>query len=190
MKKTFLFLAFVLVAGVAVCQNVIGKTIYYNDSTKYRPWHGYGYDDKSYSLKNTYSTFFLEGQFMTSRTDAACGATFAIVPERIGGYLTGTFNNYASWWSFGPVVRVTDYSLATDLQLYAGLVLSDVPSPYVNNVGGEVGIRIASSKDWALGNWSLCSFLAGLKFINNSVFFAFGASVPLSLVVSPFVIFF
>lgn len=188
MKRILILLAFSIIAGCAMSQNVIGKTIYYNDSTQYRPWHGYGYDNTHYDFDDIFNTVFLEPSIMFSRDDLAFGFNLAVVPGQWGGYVKGAYSHYADWWSFGPAYRLSNRHQDYDLQLYGGLMIGH--TPYPNNVGGEIGLRISGDRTFCNSWYSLWSGSIGFSVINQDIFLTIGMSLPISFLCTPIVFLF
>lgn len=183
MKKIFWSLILLCISSWAIGQNVIGSPRYYSDSSQYKPWHGYGYEKTHRSFENS---LFIESQVLCGSYDVACGANIAWVPENVGFYGSFMTGINADWWSFGPVVRLSDKDSYTDVQLYGGITLADFYSGLYP--GGEIGIRVSKTED--SGILSLCGASIGMRYVGGSSFLTLGISLPLIIFFIPTTIFF
>lgn len=155
--------------------NVLGAPVYYDangnvvggkrqSTTYHRPRHHY-----LNNLNDIYCSYFLEGEMLVGHSDIAGGFNAALLPKRVGGYMSlmGSASNL--YVSAGPALRLTGYSSPIDLQLYGGLMLAD------DDLGGEVGLRFASPRN----RYEFCFFSTSLGYarVNGSDFFTVGLSV-------------
>lgn len=181
MKRILMILCLVMFGGMAMAQNVIGKPIYYSDSTQYRPGHGMDYDNPpmmfdSHNSKRYYktcNTFFLESSMMFGAYDAAMGVNFSVVPAKWGIYGSALWGYNYDWVKAGGIFRITNLKSPVDWQVYGGLVFGP-------GVGADLGFRFSIDNIFGNHNFSWWSATMGVSIVGGSAFMTCGFSIALS----------
>ena len=171
-------------SNVQTKANVLGAPVYYNlDGSVRTPGHRGNprgeYMRPRHHWRNTldsrFNTYFCEVEGMFGTGDIAVGMNFTYLPNRWGLYgslMTGMVHDYAT---FGPALRLSDFDDFCDWHLYGGIAVGD-------GVGGEFGMRFASSRN--NGSFSWCSGSMGMMFLDGESYVTFGLSLELTAIVA------
>lgn len=160
--------------------NVLGAPVYYDtlgnirgtatDSVVRMPRHHY-----LNRLSNDFNSTFFELLGMVGTRDIAIGFTVVYLPESWGGYgslMAGVRRNY---FSFGPVMRLSECGDLIDWHLYGGLVIS-------RHLGCEIGFRMATPRREGSFSWESVSM--GAVFVNGHGFVTCGLSIEFAAMAS------
>ena len=157
-------------------RNVLGAPVYYDtlgnvlgsstpaDSIYHRPPHHF-----RNRLEDEFCSTFLEFTGLFAHNDFAVGARLSYVPERWGLYGSGSVGFRHTYFSAGPVLRVSDCGDMLDLQVYGGLTLS-------RWLGSEAGVRLALPYE---DKFCWTSMVMGLGYVNRHTYFTIGFSLSL-----------
>ncbi len=157
--------------------NVLGAPVYYDAygnvegsgkvSTTYRrPEHHY-----LNNLADRYCSFFLEGEMLAGRHDAAFGGSFTYLRKRWGFYGSVLGGYRHTYLTLGAAVRLSGYQSGLDWHLYGGLGGGG------RHLGGEVGVRMALPKRSGKFCWTSVSM--GYANFGGYSFFTAGLSLDM-----------
>lgn len=139
-----------------------------------------------------YSHFFVESILALQENGSmGIGINFAFIPNRIGGYATGTIYNPLNMLTGGLVARPLAGIINTDWQLYGGLAYAqslEAARGIVNPVGIEVGTRFGARRDTNGGNFAWWSLSLSRLYVNRRAYYTLGLSINLAALLGVWIV--